>query len=204
MQVLIAEDDPISRKLLELNLGRVGYQVVSTADGGQAWGALNQEGAPKLAILDWMMPVMDGTDVCRRVRAEPSLTYVYVILLTAKSRREERNLGFEAGADDYLTKPFDVEDLRARVAVGRRIVELQGALEQKVVELREALTHVKQLQGLLPICVHCKKIRDDEHTWHQLESYIERHSDAAFTHSLCSECMATHYPDFGSGQKARK
>ena len=110
MQVLIAEDDPISRKLLELNLGRNGYHVVSATDGGQAWGALSREGAPKLAILDWMMPVMDGTEVCRRVRADPSLSYVYLILLTAKSRREDRTLGFEAGADDYLTKPFDVQD----------------------------------------------------------------------------------------------
>jgi sigma-B regulation protein RsbU (phosphoserine phosphatase) len=204
MQVLIAEDDPISRKLLELKLDHDGYDVVSATDGGQAWAGLVQEGGPKLAILDWMMPVMDGTEVCRRVRAEPSLSYVYVILLTAKSRREDRSQGFEAGADDYLTKPFDTQDLRARVAVGRRIIELQTALEQKVGELRDALTHVKQLQGLLPICMYCKKIRDDESIWHQLESYIETHSDAAFTHSLCLDCMTTHYPGFGNGRKVRK
>jgi DNA-binding response OmpR family regulator len=194
MQVLIAEDDDISRKLLEVNLTRAGYRVVTAGDGAGAWQALTAEQPPKLAILDWMMPLIDGVEICRRLRADGKRSYVYVILLTAKSRREDRAEGFEAGVDDYLTKPFDVQDLRARVAVGQRIIELQQALESRVEQLRDALGHVKRLKGLLPICMHCKKIRDDASTWHQLEAYIERHSDAAFTHSLCSDCLDTHYP----------
>jgi DNA-binding response OmpR family regulator len=204
MQVLIAEDDPISRKLLEVNLTRAGYEVIEAADGGQAWRALSTEGAPKLAVLDWMMPEMDGIEICRRVRADETMGYIYLILLTAKSRQEDRAEGFRAGADDYLTKPFEVQELRARVAAGQRIIELQCALEAKVTQLREALGHVKQLQGLLPICMYCKKIRDDEYTWHQLEAYIERHSDAAFTHSLCADCMKQHYPGLATTEKVQR
>ena len=199
MRVLIAEDDAISRKLLEVNLRRAGHDVVSTRDGGEAWEALSSEGGPKIAVLDWMMPALDGIEICRRVRAEQKLGYVYLILLTAKTRQEDRAIGFKAGADDYLTKPFDSQDLRARIAVGQRIIELERALRAKVAELQAAQGHVEQLQGLLPICMHCKKIRDDDSTWHQLEVYIERHSSAAFTHSLCTECLARHYPGFGSG-----
>jgi DNA-binding response OmpR family regulator len=201
VQVLIAEDDPISRKLLEVNLVQAGYDIVAVADGGRAWEELNAEGAPKLAILDWMMPVMDGVEICRRVRADKSTGYTYLILLTAKSRAEDRAEGFQAGADDYLTKPFEVQELRARVMVGQRIIELQCVVEAKVDQLREALVHVKQLQGLLPICMYCKKIRDDESSWHQLETYIEQHSEAEFTHSLCQDCKKQHYPGLARGAK---
>lgn len=204
MRVLIAEDDPISRKLLEVTLTREGYRVLAVPDGGQAWEALSAEGAPKLAILDWMMPGLDGVDICRRIRAEEPHGYTYLILLTAKSRKEDRAQGFQAGADDYITKPVDVLDLRSRVAVGQRIVELQCALEAKVDQLRDALGHVRQLQGLLPICMYCKKIRDDEAIWHQLEVYIERHSDVAFTHSLCTECMAEHHPELATNAETSR
>jgi len=195
MRVLIAEDDAISRRLLEANLMRIGYDVVTVENGAEAWQALSAEGGPRLAVLDWMMPEMDGAEVCRRVRGEASLRYIYLILLTARGRKEDRAQGFDAGADDYLTKPFDTQDLRARISVGRRILDLQTALTSKVDELEDALHQVKQLQGLLPICMHCKKIRDEEATWHQLEAYIEQRCDAAFTHALCPDCLAQHYPE---------
>ncbi len=195
MRVLIAEDDAISRRLLEANLRRNGYDVLAVENGAQAWQALSAEGGPRLAVLDWMMPEMDGAEVCQRVRGESNLNYVYLILLTARGRKEDRAQGFDAGADDYLTKPFETQDLRARLSVGRRILDLQTALTSKVDELQDALRQVKQLQGLLPICMHCKKIRDDEATWHQLETYIEQRCDAAFTHSLCPACLAQHYPE---------
>jgi DNA-binding response OmpR family regulator len=196
MKVLIAEDDPISRRLLEASLSRSGYDVVSTENGSEAWDALQREAAPRLAVLDWMMPIVDGVELCRRVRAADLGGYVYLILLTAKGQRDDLVAGFEAGADDYLTKPFDLIELRSRLTVGERILALQHSLRAKVEELESAMSHVKQLQGLLPICMHCKKIRDDEHTWHRLESYIEQHSGANFTHSLCSDCLAVHYPQF--------
>jgi DNA-binding response OmpR family regulator len=188
VKVLIAEDDMVSRRLLEATLVKWGYEVVVTCDGTAAWDVLQSVDAPPLAILDWMMPGMDGTEVCRRVRHVPSPTPPYLILLTAKGRREDIVKGLRSGADDYVTKPFDREELRARVQVGLRIVELQQSLADRVKALEEALARVKQLQGLLPICSYCKKIRDDQNYWQQVESYISEHSEAQFSHSICPDC----------------
>jgi phosphoserine phosphatase RsbU/P len=188
MKVLIAEDETVSRRLLEATLVRWGYEVVVASDGVEAWEALQGDNAPLLAILDWMMPSMDGLEVCRRIRNRPSSTPPYLILLTAKGRREDIVTGLEAGANDYVTKPFNREELRARVQVGVRMVELQQSLADRVRALEEALTRVKQLQGLLPICSYCKKIRDDQNYWQQVESYIAEHSQAQFSHSICPDC----------------
>jgi len=188
MRVLIAEDDPISRRLLEATLAKWGYEVIVTADGTQAWEALQRGEAPRLAILDWMMPGMDGVEVCRRVRAAPSPTPPYLILLTAKVRGEDTVAGLESGADDYITKPFDRDELRARVQVGVRMVGLQQALADRVQALQDALARIRVLQGLLPICTYCKKIRDDRNYWQQVDGYISAHSDAQFSHSICPDC----------------
>jgi len=201
LPVLIAEDDAISRRLLEATLGRLGYEVISTTNGREAWEVLDSDDAPQLAILDWMMPEMDGIDVCRRLRERRAASYVYVVLLTAKGQKSDVVAGLEAGADDYVTKPFDPHELSSRLDVGRRILSLESELAGKIDELQHALNHVKQLQGLLPICMYCKRIRDDEDAWHRLESYIERHSEAMFTHSLCGECMTEHYPEHAASLK---
>jgi sigma-B regulation protein RsbU (phosphoserine phosphatase) len=191
VKVLIAEDDTVSRRLLETMLTRWGYEVVVTCDGTAAWEALQSQDAPALAILDWMMPGMDGIEVCRRVRSTPTATPPYLILLTAKGRREDIVTGLQAGANDYVTKPPDREELRARMQVGIRMVELQQNLADRVQALEEALARVKQLQGLLPICSYCKKIRGDQNYWQQVESYISEHSEAQFSHSICPDCYET-------------
>jgi phosphoserine phosphatase RsbU/P len=188
VKVLIAEDDIISRRLLGAALAKWGYEVVVTGDGLQALAAIQGMDAPPLAILDWMMPGLDGIEVCRRARNMHSPTPPYLILLTAKGRREDVITGLQAGASDYVTKPFDREELRARVQVGMRIVELQHSLADRVHALEEAIARVKQLQGLLPICSYCKKIRDDQNYWQQVESYISQHSEAQFSHSICPDC----------------
>lgn len=188
MKVLIAEDDMVSRRLLEATLIKWGYEVVVTGDGSAAWEVLNSDDPPPLAILDWMMPGLDGIQVCRKVRRTPTSTPPYLILLTAKGRREDIVTGLQAGANDFVTKPFDREELRARVQVGVRIVELQQSLADRVKALEEALARVKQLQGLLPICSYCKKIRDDRNYWQQVENYISEHSEAQFSHSICPDC----------------
>lgn len=188
MRMLIAEDDVVSRRVLETTLVKWGHEVIVTRDGDEAWAALQGEGAPGLAILDWMMPGLDGPEVCRRVRQVNSRTPVYLILLTAKGRKEDIVAGLEAGANDYLTKPFDREELRARVQVGTRVVELELRLSERVRELEEALSHVKQLQGILPICSYCKKIRDDQNYWQRVESYVGEHSEAKFSHGICPDC----------------
>jgi len=197
MKVLVAEDDPIIRRLLEATLTRSGYEVVTAENGARALEILQREGSPNLAVMDWMMPEIDGLEVCRRVRALEARSYVYVIMLTAKGRKEDLITGLEAGADDYLTKPFDPHELRSRLRVGQRILDLESALQAKVRDLQDALDQVERLQGLLPICMHCKKIRNQDNDWQRLESYIQQHSEAAFTHSLCDECREQHYPRAG-------
>ena len=188
MRILIAEDDAASRRLLEATLRKWGHDVVEARDGAEAWGALEGPDAPPLAILDWMMPRMDGTEVCRRVRAARSPTPPYLILLTALGGREDVVAGLTAGADDYINKPFDREELHARVQAGVRIVELQRTLAARVYDLEEALGRVKQLQGLLPICSYCKKVRKDGDYWQQVETYVAEHSEARFSHGICPAC----------------
>jgi CheY-like chemotaxis protein len=187
-RILIAEDDPVSRRLLESTLRRWGYELVVTADGEEAWGVLERDEGPLLAVLDWMMPGLDGAEICRRVRSRQSATPPYVILLTAKARREDVVQGLQAGADDFIGKPFHREELRARLSVGVRMLGLQRRLAERVRDLEAAMQRVRQLQGLLPICAYCKKIRDDRNYWQQVEQYITAHSDAQFSHGICPEC----------------
>lgn len=188
MKILIAEDDPVSRCLLEATLVKSGYEVTVTTNGEEAWEALQRD-SPPVAILDWMMPGLDGVEVCRRVRAIQTSTPTYLILLTAKSEKQDIVHGLEAGADDYVTKPFDRLELQSRVSVGLRIAELQRNLANRIADLEAALTRVKQLQGLLPICSYCKKVRDDQNYWQQVDSYISKHSEVEFSHSICPACF---------------
>ena len=188
MQILIAEDDATNRLVLESTLKRWEYEVVTTVDGAEAWEVLQQDNPPQLAILDWMMPNMDGIDVCRRVRAQENLRHLYIIMLTARDTTDDIAAALNAGADDYVAKPFERKELQARIQVGRRVLELQATLAQRVRQLEESIEREKHLQGLLPICSYCKKIRDDQNYWQRVESYIEARSEAAFSHSICPDC----------------
>jgi len=191
LRVIIAEDDAVSRRILETLLCKWGYEVTTTRDGEAAWHALQEPGAPSLAILDIMMPGIDGLELCRRLRQTPGSIPPYIILLTANHGVPEIVKGIEAGADDYLTKPYDREELRVRVQVGARIVALQTKLAEQVQQLEAALGHVKQLQGILPICSYCKKIRNDSNYWQNVESYVTDHSHAEFSHGICPTCYET-------------
>jgi CheY-like chemotaxis protein len=191
MDILIAEDDPISRRTLEVTLQRWGHRVVVTNDGQSAFEALSREDGPQLAIIDWMMPYLDGLTICSRLRQNPAKRSTYVILLTARGEKKDIVAGLGSGADDYITKPFDREELQARVNVGIRMVELQQRLAERVAELEEALKCVKQLQGLLPICCYCKCIRNDDNYWQRVEEYIVERSDARFSHGICPKCFET-------------
>ena len=186
--VLIAEDDPTSRRLLQVTLEKWGLEVEVCCDGHQAWQALQRDEAPQLAILDWMMPGIDGLELCRRLRALPQPRICYAILLTAKDQKQDLAEGLGSGADDYMIKPFDPCELKARLQVGIRLLSLQQALAGRVSELEEALAQVKLLQGLLPICSYCKNIRDDNNYWQQIEGYVSAHSEAQFSHSICPTC----------------
>lgn len=192
MKILIAEDDPVSHKLLKSYLSKWGYEVAATEDGTKAWEVLTGPDPPLLAILDWMMPGYDGIELCRKIREDHQLDSVYIILLTAKGQKEDIVKGLEAGANDYIIKPFYPEELRVQVEVDQRVMELQTDLEHKIEELQKALDKVKRLHGLLPICSYCKKVRNDENYWQQIEGYISEHSDAEFSHGICPECYEKH------------
>lgn len=188
MKVLIAEDDALSRRVLAATLDNFGYEVVVAADGAEAWAILQSAEAPNLAILDWMMPLINGVELCRRVRELSAPIPPYLILLTAKSGKADVVTGLSAGANDYLTKPFDRAELGARVQVGAHFLELQNNLAERVRELETALTQVKQLQDLLPICSYCKKIRDEQNYWQRVDSYITEHTGVLFSHGICPDC----------------
>ena len=196
MRILIAEDDPSSRLLLETSLIRQGHEVVATPNGEDAWSELVKPDAPRLLIVDWMMPLLDGVSLCRRVRAKLEARRPYVIILTALTEREAVIEGLDAGADDFVFKPFDYAVLQARIAAGERILEMQTRLEEQASELRDALDQVKTLRGIIPICSHCKRIRDDEDYWREVSDYVSEHTDALFSHGICPTCLAEYYPDF--------
>jgi sigma-B regulation protein RsbU (phosphoserine phosphatase) len=196
MRILIAEDDFTSRTVLKGILKKAGHEVVETVDGAAAWNALQQPDAPRIAVLDWMMPEMDGIEVVRKVLALQSEKPPYLIMLTTKGEKADIVAGLSAGANDYLSKPFDAGELRARIEVGRRMIEMQDTLARKVNELHQALEQIKTLRGILPICSNCKKIRDDQGYWNQVEVFIHDHTEADFSHGMCPECMKKLYPEF--------
>lgn len=189
MKILIADDDPVSRRLLEASLEKWGYDARAVVDGTAAWDAMQETHPPQLLILDWLMPHIDGLELCRRARNIKSLQTSYIILLTSRATKSDIVKGLESGADDYITKPFDPGELRARVQVGKRVIDLQTALAERLQRLEEAMARVKQLQGLLPICCYCKKVRDDKNYWHQVENYVARHVEVRFSHGVCPDCI---------------
>jgi len=186
--VLVAEDDKISRRTVVSALARGGNVVVEAEDGVQAWETLQSPNSPRLALLDWMMPGLDGLQLCRDLKGSRDGKNRYLILVTSKADRQDIVKGLEAGADDYIVKPFDAEELRARVRVGFRVLDLQENLAQRVQDLEQAISQIKQLHGLLPICSYCKKIRDDGNYWQQVEEYLGQHSEVKFSHGICPVC----------------
>ncbi|MCC7417729.1 MAG: response regulator transcription factor [Acidobacteria bacterium] len=191
LRVVVADDDRVTAEILVRTLRKWGFSPIVTGDGAEAWDRLREGSGPTLALLDWMMPSLDGPEVCRRARRELPSANMYIILVTAREGRADVVAGLDAGADDYVVKPFDPEELRARLSVGVRVLSLQQRLGERVAELQAALANVKQLRGLLPICSYCKRIRRDDQYWQQVEGYITAHSDAQFSHGICPGCYAT-------------
>ena len=195
MKILIAEDDFTSRAVLAGILKKCGYAVIETIHGAAAWEALQQPDAPELLILDRKMPEINGMELLHRIRRLETKQPPYVIMLTSMDERLDVVAGLNAGANDYLTKPYDARELVARVEVGRRMIEMQIALAAKVEELQQAIEHIKTLRGILPICSHCKNIKNDKGYWDRVEVYIHDHTDAEFSHSLCPTCLKELFPD---------
>jgi DNA-binding response OmpR family regulator len=177
MRVLIADDDPVSSRVLAATLKRLGHEVEMAADGHEAWERHLAVPASVL-ITDWMMPRVDGLELTRRVRALAARRYTWIILLTAMRGRTSYLDGMEAGADDFVSKPINEHELHARLRVAERVLGLHRA--------------VLQLEGLLPICSYCKRIRDEAERWAQVDDYVSRHTDAQFTHGICPDCYEHH------------
>ena len=194
MRILIAEDEVTSRATLATVLDKAGYDVLQTPHGNEAWRQFQRPDAPRLAVLDWGMPEMDGLELVRRIRCSQAERPPYLIMLTIRGEKADVTAGLEAGADDYIAKPFDPGELLARIRVGFRILKMQDMLAAKVQELSQALEQIRTLRGIVPICSNCKKIRDDEGFWQQLEVYVRDHTEAEFSHGICPKCMKTLYP----------
>jgi phosphoserine phosphatase RsbU/P len=174
LNILAVEDDILARKIICRSLRRLGHEVIEAADGEEAWTHL-QAGNVRVVVCDWMMPRLDGLELCRRIRARMGTEYVYFILLTGNSASDDnQRTAAEAGVDDFLTKPLDPQEMWMRLRVAERI-------------LRYA-TQVSQLETFLPICSYCKKIRDDKNYWQQIESYINKRTGTDFSHSVCPDC----------------
>jgi CheY-like chemotaxis protein len=175
MKILVAEDDPVSVKILQLTLEHYGHEVITTGSGEEAWEAFDREPV-RTIVSDWMMPGLNGLDLCKRVRARAKTDYTYFILLTANTTgRENLREAMDAGIDDFLPKPLDREVIMMRLRVAERILEFS--------------TQIRQLKELLPICMYCKRIRDDSDYWQQVESYIHTHTGSNFSHGICPDCF---------------
>jgi DNA-binding response OmpR family regulator len=220
--ILVVDDAPANLKLLADTLTPAGYQVLSAESGELALASVAAR-LPELVLLDIRMPGMGGFEVYRRLKARAETRDIPIIFLSAVTEIVQRVEGLKLGAVDFIAKPFQIEELLARVHTQLELRRLRVQLEQqaaglqrandqlqkemaerirkeqalreKNAELEAALAKVKLLSGLLPICASCKKIRDDKGYWNQVESYVQEHSEATFTHGLCPDCIKILYPD---------
>lgn len=237
MNILIVEDELATRKKLEKIVQVLGYETLVAEDGLEGWKIWEKE-RPGLVITDWIMPGMDGLELCGKIKEAEGSRYTYIIMVTSKKDIHDIITGLDAGADDFISKPFVKEELAVRIRAGERVLSFEtrlvkahndltveieerrraegklakqrdhlektvkelekakAAKRELISELQDALAEVKQLSGLLPICSHCKKIRDDEGYWKNVEEYITHHSEAEFSHSICPECLKELYPKF--------
>jgi sigma-B regulation protein RsbU (phosphoserine phosphatase) len=187
MKILIAEDDPISLKVLQLTLENAGHSVIAASDGDAAWSSL-QTDPVRIIISDWMMPGTDGIELCKRIREAGKPEYTYFILLTAiNTGRDNLRIAMDAGVDDFLSKPLDREMILMRLRVAERILDFT--------------TQLRRLKELIPICMYCKRVRDDSDYWQQVESYIHAHTGSNFSHGICPDCYTR---EFGSRSRPHR
>lgn len=174
MKILIVEDDLLARRVLQQSLLKLGHEVIQASDGEEALQLLADHPV-RVVVSDWMMPGIDGLQLCQKLRSQMGADYVYFILLTGKTPDvENQREAIEAGVDDFLTKPLDLQEIWMRLRVAERI-------------LRYA-TQVRQLEAFLPMCSYCKKVRDDQNYWQQIEHYINERTGTDISHSVCPDC----------------
>jgi DNA-binding response OmpR family regulator len=184
-------------------LERRNYEVTAVDNGDDAREVLRAFDAPCIAVLDWMMPGATGIEVCKALRKTPTDRYIYIIVITSRDGEEDITEALAAGADDFIRKPCGVAELFARVRNAERVIGLQQGLARRIEELESALERVRQLRRLIPICMYCKKIRNDTDYWQEIEVYIREHTGADFSHSLCPDCMKTVMESDGSRKSTK-
>jgi len=191
--ILIVDDTPANIQILDEVL-QTEFDVYFSLNGTDA---LQKAGAlqPDLILLDIMMPVMNGFEVCGHLKANEQFKNIPIIFITALGHPEDESRGLKLGATDYITKPFNPDLVLLRVRNHLELKNQRDVLEQRTMELEKALAEIKVLKGIIPICAQCKKIRDDQGYWQQVEVYIRDHSDAEFSHSLCPCCVKDLYPE---------
>lgn len=191
--ILIIDDVPKNLQILAKMLNKKNYRVSIANSGGQALKMIDKV-LPDLILLDILMPGMNGIEVCRTLKESPATREIPIIFLTARTRSEDIIAGLNAGAVDYVTKPFNLPELLARVETHLELKRRRDLEKKLIMQLQEAMAQVKKLSGLLPICCKCKKIRDNNGNWQELENYIQEHSEADFSHGLCPTCAQELYP----------
>jgi CheY-like chemotaxis protein len=193
--ILVVDDIPSNLKLLFRALEKAGYKVLIVTSGEDALVSVTRH-QPNLILLDVMMSGIDGFETCRRLKANETTRDIPVIFMTALSDAANEVKGFEMGAVDYITKPVQLDRVLARIKTHLTLRKLQCELHQKNIQLKEALDNVKTLKDLLPICSNCKKIRDDEGYWQEVEVYVRDHVDIRFSHGICPDCIKELYPEY--------
>jgi response regulator RpfG family c-di-GMP phosphodiesterase len=195
-KVLVVDDYEGNVFLSTTLLKTAGYEVLEATSGKECLDAVHNH-HPDLILLDVMLPDMSGVEICRQIKNDKSLKDIFVILASGIQVSSERQAeGLDIGADGYITRPISNKEFLARVQAGERIKRAEDALREKekeqqalISQLKEAIAEIKTLKGCIPICAWCKKIRDDEGCWDQLEAYMSKHTDASFSHGLCPDCF---------------
>jgi DNA-binding response OmpR family regulator len=222
--IVVVDDTPDNLRLLAEMLVEKGYEVRLAPNGIHALATIRKK-PPNLILLDIIMPDMDGYEVCGHLKADEQTRDIPIIFLSARNETEDKIKAFTMGGVDYITKPFQVEEVLTRVNTHLTIHRLQKKLQEKNsqleeknsqleekneelqkknVQLQEALNNIKTLRGLIPICANCKKIRDDEGFWKQVEIYVSEYSEAQFSHGICPDCAKKLYPTFYKRLETRR
>ncbi|HET6409000.1 MAG TPA: response regulator transcription factor [Chthoniobacteraceae bacterium] len=188
-RILLAEDHRPTRDALRTILEQKGYSVTTVDNGDDAIAALSDLDGPTIGIIDWMMPGATGIEVCRAIREASPGRFIYLIVVTARDGEEDVAKALAAGADDFIRKPCGPSELVARVRNGQRTVDLKRSLTARVGELEEMVERIHRLKQLLPICMYCKKVRDDSDYWREIDEYIHQQTGTDFSHGVCPECM---------------
>jgi PleD family two-component response regulator len=198
--VLIVDDTPLNIELIATILTHEGCRIQPAESGAQAL-EYARELQPELILLDVIMPKMDGYQVCEALKQDALTQDIPVLFISCRGEVDAIARGLEAGALDYISKPFEPLELLSRVRTHLELARRRRKEHKLIAELQGALEQVKQLSGLLPICAHCKKVRDDGGFWQQVERYITAHSEATFSHGLCPDCIPIYFPDFKPSTK---